>query len=94
MDMTNERHHAIGPMPPGISSDGLMALAAIVLISGLVAIVQFNGSSGDSVVRCDGAAIEAASLLHDPRVNARQWRRERQLAFQRCLDDAIRSLAG
>ena len=90
MDMTSERHHAIAPLVPGISRNVLVALAVAVLISMLVASGVPRGSSGDRVFRCDTAAIEAASLLHDPGGNARQWRRERQRAFQRCMDDAFR----
>jgi hypothetical protein len=91
MDLTNERQHTIEPLAQRISPDAVMALAVLVLISGLVAIGLSPKLSGDSIVRCDRAAVEAASLLYDPSGNARQWRQERLLAFQHCLDEALQS---
>ncbi len=46
------------------------------------------------VIRCDKAAVAAANRLDEDRDQGRQWRRERQLAFRRCVDASSQSAQG
>lgn len=50
-------------------------------------------ASGENfVVRCDKAAVVDANQIHEHGDHGRAWRRERQLAFQRCVDELFQSL--
>ena len=80
----------IGKMPAGLAYDVLAVLALIAIISAPVSLYLFSNSSGASVVaRCDQSAVAAANRVHEYRGHEREWRRERQFAFQRCVDESF-----
>lgn len=71
----------------------LTMLAVVVFIAGLVLLYFFRNSSTESLVtQCEKSTVVAANLIHENAGNGKEWRRERQQAFQRCMDDSFQTL--
>jgi hypothetical protein len=80
----------IGKILAGLAYDALTVLALIALISAPVSLYLYRDSPGESVVaRCDKSAVAAADRVHEYRGHEREWRRERQFAFRRCVDESF-----
>jgi len=83
----------IRQFPAGGFLAALTIVAMVVVFSGLGSLYFFSGASSDSIIlRCDRSAVLAADRAHDDGGNERDWRRKRQLAFQRCVDESLQTL--
>jgi hypothetical protein len=87
------RLSAIGQLRTGNFPAALTGLAIVIFFSSLVLLYFFRNSSADSmVVQCDKSAVIAANLANENTSRGKDWRLERQQAFQRCMDESFQTM--
>ena len=78
-----------------LASIGLGAVTIALVLASFSVLASryvFGGRSDESVVlRCDRFAVGAADRALQTHANTKEWRRERQWAFQRCVDDSLQN---
>jgi hypothetical protein len=88
--VSEEKRRDIGRVLAGISLGAVTIALVLVSFSVLASRYVFGGMSDESVVlRCDRFAVAAADRASQTHANTKEWRRERQRAFQRCVDDSL-----